>query len=48
MLELAGRTPQPEPRIWRTQWYGAQPDGGYDCLIGEKMWQFFMENYREW
>lgn len=44
VLELAGRTP--EPRIWRTQWIG-NTDAGYDCLIGEKMWQWFLRQYPE-
>ncbi|MEM6660778.1 MAG: DUF1194 domain-containing protein [Pseudomonadota bacterium] len=46
VLELAGRVP--EARIWRAEWRGAQPGGGYDCLIGEKMWLYFMQNYQEW
>jgi len=44
VLELAA----PDvPRVWRTQWRGALPDGGYDCLIGEKMWRWFIQQYPE-
>lgn len=44
ILEIAGRLPEPaapapgRPRLIRTQ-----AQGGYDCLVGEKIW----ENYRD-
>ena len=37
VLELAGRTPRPVPRLHRAD--------GYDCMIGEKMWQ---RNMQDW
>ena len=36
ILEIAGRAP--EARITKAQYVG-QTEAGYDCLIGEKMWQ---------
>ena len=35
VLEIAGRAPAAQPRIWRTS---NPAPGGYDCLIGEKIW----------
>lgn len=40
VLELAGAPPS--PRVTLAAWSGAIP-GGYDCLIGERIWQEFME-----
>lgn len=40
--EIAGPR---QPRIWRAQHRGATPGGGYDCMIGEKIWQ---QNRRFW
>lgn len=39
VLELAGRVPSPSviPAAW-----SGQTDDGYDCLIGEKIWQEFL------
>ncbi len=39
VLELAGRLP--EPPIVPAAWAG-QTETGYDCLIGEKIWEEFM------
>ncbi len=39
VLELAGRAPQ--PRIIPAAWSGQTADG-YDCLIGEKIWEEFL------
>lgn len=39
VLELAGRAP--EPRIIPAAWSGQTADG-YDCLIGEKIWEEFL------
>lgn len=41
LLEIAGQTPLPAPRVWKAQSNPAQ--GKYDCLIGEKMWQKYRE-----
>ena len=50
VLELAGETPQPRTAVagaadglpvTRANWRGAAP-GGYDCLIGERIWDEFM------
>lgn len=42
VLEIAGvAPPPPEPRIIRAQWRGAT-EAGYDCLIGEKMWNRYI------
>lgn len=42
VLEIGGMTP-PRPRILRTQALETRPlpnpDGSYDCLIGEKIWE---------
>ena len=35
VLEIAGLTPPAEPRVWHAS---APAPGGYDCLIGEKIW----------
>lgn len=42
VLEIAGRVPEQEARPERPRLEKAQAGGGYDCLIGEKIW----ENYR--
>ena len=42
VLEIAGQQPA---RLWRAQNRGALADGGYDCLIGEKIWE---RNRRFW
>ena len=42
VLEIAGTMP-PE-RVWRAQHIGMGPDG-YDCMIGEKIWE---QNRRYW
>ena len=39
VLELAGR--RPEPHLVPAAWVG-QTESGYDCLIGEKIWEEFM------
>lgn len=39
VLELAGRVPTPD--VIPAAWTG-QTDNGYDCLIGEKIWQEFL------
>lgn len=39
VLELAGRAP--EPRVIPAAWSG-KTEGGYDCLIGEKIWEEFL------
>jgi len=39
VLELAGRLP--EPKVIPAAWAG-QTETGYDCLIGEKIWQEFI------
>ena len=41
VLEIAG---MPTERLWRAENRGQTPDG-YDCLIGEKMWE---QNRRLW
>lgn len=45
ILELAGRSPDPEPELRQVpaQWRGGGDDR-YDCLIGEKMWDDFIRN----
>lgn len=43
VLEIAGAPPV-SPRLWRAQHRGATQDG-YDCLIGEKIWE---RNRRYW
>jgi hypothetical protein len=35
VLEIAGRAPAGQPRVWRAS---NPAPGGYDCLIGEKIW----------
>jgi hypothetical protein len=35
VLEIAGLTPEPEARVWRAS---NPAPGGYDCMIGEKIW----------
>lgn len=44
VLELAA----PRARLIPANWRGARPDGSYDCLIGEKMWQRFMQDRDTW
>ena len=41
LLEIAGRTPPPAPRVWKAQ--SSPAPAKYDCLIGEKMWQKYRE-----
>ncbi len=40
ILELVGR---PRSKVWRMQYSGAR-EGGYDCLIGEKIWDEIMND----
>lgn len=42
VLEIAGLTPQEEPRLIRAS---APAPGGYDCLIGEKIWEQSRQRY---
>ena len=41
VLEIAGR----QPEIVNAQWRGAEQDGRYDCLIGEKIWRDIMDTW---
>ncbi|MEM7299599.1 MAG: DUF1194 domain-containing protein [Pseudomonadota bacterium] len=43
ILELAGRTPPERARVWRTS--DGAGSKSYDCLIGEKIWQRFIDTY---
>ncbi|MEM7423539.1 MAG: DUF1194 domain-containing protein [Pseudomonadota bacterium] len=45
LLELAGDVPANPPRVMPANFRGLTEEG-YDCLIGEKMWQMFMQQYR--
>ncbi|MEM9197405.1 MAG: DUF1194 domain-containing protein [Pseudomonadota bacterium] len=40
VLELAGRAPPAQPRLIR-----ASEEPGYDCLIGEKIWERLRDNW---
>lgn len=42
LLEIAGLTPSPAPRLWRIQ--SAANAEKYDCLIGEKLWQKYQRD----
>ncbi|MBO6758446.1 MAG: DUF1194 domain-containing protein [Roseibium sp.] len=45
ILELAGRLPEPapvRPPVINADWSGLTPEG-YDCMIGEKIWQRFYQ-----
>lgn len=44
LLEIAGRTPPRSPRVQKAQFQLKIPKPSYDCLIGEKMWQRYMED----
>lgn len=46
ILEIAGRTPDPAPdRPHRPRLMKAQAGGGYDCLVGEKIWENYRDNW---
>lgn len=38
ILELAGRTPLERPEPIPAAYSGKRNDGGYDCLVGERIW----------
>lgn len=46
VLEIAGHVPAPDPSPTpRIRLERAQAGGGYDCLIGEKIWQNYRNNW---
>lgn len=46
ILEISGRTPPPEVRIFKAQLN--LDEERMDCLIGEKLWRRWREQYDEW
>lgn len=46
VLEIAGRMPDPAPPPLRgARVIRAQSGGGYDCLVGEKIWENYRNNW---
>jgi len=46
VLEIAGLTPAPAPpRAAAPRLIRAASDGTYDCLVGEKIWENYRNNW---
>ncbi|MGR3568372.1 DUF1194 domain-containing protein [Pseudooceanicola sp.] len=46
VLEIAGRQPDPvPPQARRARVLRVQSGGGYDCLVGEKIWENYRNNW---
>ena len=43
VMEIAGLAPPPQPRVWRAS---NPAPGGYDCMIGEKIWDRSRARYQ--
>ncbi len=46
LLEIAGRMPVPEARVHRTGFRTVAEK--YDCLIGERQWQRYLNERDDW